>query len=85
MVCAFLVLKLAVTVRFALMATLQAPVPEQAPLQPAKTKPLAEVAVNVTWSPASNDIWQLVLMLQAIPLGWLYTVPLPSLLTTVVS
>ena len=39
------------TDRAAVMATLQVPVPEQAPLQPAKVEPPAGEAVSVTLVP----------------------------------
>ena len=43
-----LVVKLVVTLLFALTVNTQLPVPEQAPPQPAKVEPLAGVAVSVT-------------------------------------
>jgi hypothetical protein len=47
-------LKVAVTLRAAVMATVQVPVPVQAPLQPAKTEPAAGLAVRVTTVSASG-------------------------------
>jgi len=44
--------KVAVTARAALIVILQAPVPVQAPPQPAKPEPAAGEAVNVTTAPA---------------------------------
>ena len=43
-----LVLKVAVTLRAAVMANTQVPVPEHAPLQPAKVEPVVAAAVSVT-------------------------------------
>jgi hypothetical protein len=43
--------KVAVTERAALMLTVQLPVPEQAPDQPAKVEPAAAAAVSVTLVP----------------------------------
>ncbi len=44
-------LKVAVTLRAAVIDTAQVPVPVQAPLQPAKVEPLAAAAVSVTEVP----------------------------------
>jgi hypothetical protein len=49
------VLNVAVTEVAALTATPQLPVPEQAPLQPAKDEPAAGVAVSVTAVPEVKD------------------------------
>jgi hypothetical protein len=45
------VLNVAVTARAAVIDTVQAPVPEHAPLQPAKLAPLPAAAVSVTEVP----------------------------------
>ncbi len=45
---------MAVTEVAALTVTVQVPVPEQAPLQPAKVEPAAGVAVRVTAVPGST-------------------------------
>ena len=45
------VLNVAVTARAAVIETVQAPVPEHAPLQPAKLAPLLAEAVSVTEVP----------------------------------
>ena len=45
-------MKVAVTLFAASIVTWQVPVPAQAPLQPAKTLPVAGVAVRVTTVPA---------------------------------
>ena len=67
--------KVAFTTLSADIDTVHAPVPEQAPLQPAKVDPEAGVAVNVT------DKVELKAAVQAepqlIPAGLLVTVPLP--------
>jgi hypothetical protein len=44
-------LKVAVTERAWLIVTVQAPVPEQSPLQPAKVEPAVGVGVSVTTVP----------------------------------
>ena len=64
-------LNVAVTVVAALTVTAQVPVPEQAPLQPAKADPVAGVAVRVSVVPAVTDCEQVVP--QLIPAG----VPVP--------
>ena len=46
-----LVLNVAVTLRAAVIASTQVPVPVHAPLQPANVEPLAAAAVNVTEVP----------------------------------
>src|SRR5262245_18988489 len=70
-----LVLKVAVTDRAAVIDTVQAPVPVQAPLQPAKVEQLAAAAVSVT------DVSLLKLALQVLPqlmpAGEDVTVPVP--------
>jgi hypothetical protein len=70
-----LALKVAVTALAALMVTLQAPVPVQAPLQPAKVDPAAAVSVKVTTVPLAKLALQV--LGQVIPLGLLVTVPDP--------
>jgi hypothetical protein len=45
-------LNIAVTLRAAVMLTVQFPVPAQAPLQPVNTEPLEAAAVKVTLVPA---------------------------------
>jgi hypothetical protein len=70
------VLKVAVTVIFWLILTVQEPVPVQPPpLQPAKTDPEAGRAVSVTVVRFENDPEHVVP--QLMPLGLLVTVPLP--------
>jgi len=69
------VLKVAVTAFAALMVTLQVPVPEQAPLQPAKVDPADAAAVKVTTVPLLKLALQV--LGQTIPLGLLVTVPDP--------
>ena len=68
-------LKLAVTVVAVLTVTAQVPVPEQAPLQPAKDEPAAGVAVRVMAVPGVTDCEQAVP--QLMPAGLLVTVPEP--------
>jgi len=65
----------AVTARAALIVTLQAPVPVQAPLQPENVEPVAGAAVRVTAVPLVNDAEQV--LPQEMPAGVLVTVPLP--------
>src|SRR4030095_2026552 len=69
------VAKIAVTARAALIVTLQAPVPVQAPLQPAKVEPVAGAAVRLTAAPLVNEAEQVAP--QEMPAGVLVTVPLP--------
>ena len=57
------------------MVTLQAPVPLQAPLQPAKVEPEAGVAVKPTTVPLAKLAEQVAP--QEIPAGELVTVPVP--------
>jgi len=69
-------LKTALTVVFAVSATVQVVVPEQAPDQPANAKPLLGVAVSVTVVPPLNvalQVWP-----QLIPAGLLVIVPVPE-------
>jgi len=68
-------LKVAVTALAAVMVTLQVPVPEQAPLQPAKVEPAAAVAVRVTGVPLAKLALQV--LGQLMPLGLLLTEPDP--------
>ncbi len=70
-------LKVAVTLAFVDIETAQAPVPEQAPLQPEKTDPAAGVAVSVTVLPAANEALQLAPG-QLMPAGEDATVPAPA-------
>src|SRR5512137_2441699 len=67
--------KVAVTLRARLIATVQVPVPVQAPLQPVKVDPVDAAAVSVTVVPAVKALLQL--LLHAIPLGVDVTVPDP--------
>lgn len=66
----------AVADRLLLTGTVQVPVPEQAPLQPAKVDPASATAVSVTEVPAVKLALQLVP--QLMPDGELLTVPLPE-------
>jgi hypothetical protein len=68
-------LKVALTDFAASMVTLQAPVPLQAPLQPANVKPESGAAVKLTTVPLAKSAEQLVP--QEIPGGELATVPVP--------
>jgi len=65
----------AVTVRAAVIATVQVAVPVQAPLQPANTEPAAGAAVSVTDAPLLNA--KLHSVPQLIPAGDEVTVPVP--------
>jgi len=67
--------KVDVTARTAVMVTAQAPVPEQAPLQPEKVEPAAGVAVRVTAVPAAKLAPQVVPQVRAA--GEEVTVPVP--------
>ena len=72
--------KVAVTVVAAFSATTQAPVPVQpAALQPVNWKPVAGVALRVTFVPAVYDSVQSAP--QAIPGGTELTVPVPLTMT----
>src|SRR5205807_583515 len=75
------ILKVAVADCAAVMFTLQVPVPEQAPLQPAKVPPAAAVGVKVTVVPLAKFALQA--PGQLIPAGLLVTVPfaLPATVT----
>ena len=68
-------LNVAVTVVAPLTVTAHVPVPEQAPLQPAKVEPLAAVAVSVTLVPDATDSAHVAP--QLMPAGALVTVPEP--------
>jgi hypothetical protein len=76
-------LKVAVTAVVAFTGTMQLPVPEQAPLQPAKVEPAAGVAVSVSVVPDSTVSLQSVP--HAIPAGVLDTEPAPVPLFVTVS
>src|SRR5512134_2900539 len=65
----------AVTDRAWVMETVQFPVPEQAPLQPAKVEPLAAEAVRVTLVLLAKLALQV--LPQLMPAGFDVTVPLP--------
>src|SRR5579872_1093147 len=68
-------LNVAVTALAADMVTLQVPVPEQAPLQPAKVDPAAAVSVRVTTVPLLKFALQV--PGQVMPAGLLLTEPVP--------
>jgi len=68
-------LKVAATLFAASIVTRQVPVPEQAPLQPAKMAPAEGAAVNVTEAPEPNEAEQVAP--QSIPAGEEATVPVP--------
>jgi hypothetical protein len=76
-------LKIAVTVQAWLIVTWQAPVPEQAPLQPANTEPVPGVAVSVTTAALSNDVPHAVP--QSTPFTLAATVPFPPPVSLTVS
>jgi hypothetical protein len=65
----------AVTLRAAVMLTVQVPVPVQAPLQPEKVEPVAAAAVRVTEVPELNE--ELQVDPQFTPAGDEVTVPVP--------
>ena len=74
--------KVAVTVRAALMVTMHVPVPEHAPLQPSKVEPLDALAVSVTNVPLAYSSMQSfevppALIEQMMPAGFEPTVPAP--------
>jgi hypothetical protein len=68
-------LKFADTVVFPLIVTLQAPVPLQAPDQPANVEADPGASVRVTTVPAANMYWHVVP--QLMPAGLLLTEPAP--------
>ncbi len=75
-------LKVAVTLVFAVIVTTHVPAPLHAPLQLLKTDPPLGVAVNVTTAPYANVFAHV--LPQLMPSGELLTVPLPApLLPTV--
>ncbi len=65
------------------MVSVQALVPLQAPLQPAKYEPLVGASVSLTTVPAANEAVQV--GEQEIPAGLLVTVPLPLPANVIVS
>jgi hypothetical protein len=69
-------LKVAVTVRAALIVTVQLPVPLHEPLQPANVEPAAALAVSVTCVPVANVLVHVAP--HEIPAGALVTVPVPD-------
>ena len=72
-------MKVAVTLRAWVMDTVQVPVPEQSPVQPAKRHPFAGVAVSRT---LALDLYECVhVRPQLIPAGVETTLPLPDLAT----
>ncbi len=78
-------LNVADTVRACVIDTVQVPVPEQAPDQPAKVLPVAGVAVSVTLVPCvKSAVSEPHVLPQLMPDGLLVTEPLPvPLLVTV--
>jgi hypothetical protein len=74
-----MVANVAVTLLAASRTTVQVPVPVQAPLQPAKVKPVAGVALKAMLVPPVKLALQVAP--QSIPLGLEATVPLPVLVT----
>ncbi len=68
--------KVAVTVRAALIVTVQPPLPVQAPLQLVKVEPAAGAAVRVTMVLLLNEKAQVAP--QLMPAGVLVTVPVPA-------
>ena len=70
---------LALTDLFAVNRNLQSAVPVQAPVHPAKKKPVAGVAVSVTSLPPGKEAAQVVP--QSMPAGSLLTTPLPFRVT----
>ena len=67
---------IAMTFLAAFMFTVQVPVPEQSPLQPAKVEPAAGVAVSVTLPPLMMEA--LHVLPQLIPTELLETLPEPE-------
>src|SRR5262245_38468436 len=68
-------LNVAVTVRAALIVTVQVPVPVQLPPQPANVEPVDADAVRLTTVPVVNEVVHAVP--QLMPVGELVTAPLP--------
>ena len=75
------VLKVAVTFAAAVIDTVQVPVPEQAPDQPAKVEPDAAVAVRVTLVPEANDAEHVAPQLMPAGLDATDPLPLPAMAT----
>lgn len=71
--------KLAVTAWLLFIRMVQAPEPEQAPLQPVKVKPAAGAALKATLEPAEKPALHVVPQLT--PAGLLVTLPLPERVT----
>ena len=67
-------LKVAVTARAAVIDTVQAPVPVQAPLQPANVRPGAGIAVSVTWVPEAYVARSGERLTVPVPAGFVVTV-----------
>src|SRR5438477_472984 len=72
------------TVAAALVVTLQAPAPVQAPVQPVKCEPVAGVGVSVTCVPQSNG-WLQEPVEQVRPAGFAVTLPWPFPLNVTVN
>ena len=75
------VLNVAVTARACVIDTVQAPVPEHAPLHPAKLAPLPAAAVSVTEVPLAKLALQVLPQLMAPVFDVTVPVPLPAFVT----